>query len=260
MRSRSPHAAMATAVVCAPGNAGIARDVEVAAVAIDDHDGLVGLGRDRATSTSSSSAPRRRSSPGSPTSCATPGLRVFGPSRAAAQLEGSKAFAKEIMAAGGSPDRGLRNGDRRRDRGWRWSRDSDCPSRSRPTGSPPARAWSSPARPTRPVRRWSPASTTRAFGDAGRQRRRRGGHDGPRGLAARDQRRQPDRPPAARTRLQADRRGEHRAQHRRDGFDLAAGRRLRRARRRDPRDGPPPGHRRRWRAAGRRSPACSTPG
>lgn len=31
------------------------------------------------------------------------GLRVFGPSRAAAQLEGSKVFAKEVMQAGGVP-------------------------------------------------------------------------------------------------------------------------------------------------------------
>ena len=34
------------------------------------------------------------------------GIACFGPSGAAAQLEGSKAFAKDVMAAAGRPDRG----------------------------------------------------------------------------------------------------------------------------------------------------------
>ncbi|HLU43042.1 MAG TPA: phosphoribosylamine--glycine ligase, partial [Microthrixaceae bacterium] len=36
------------------------------------------------------------------------GVAVFGPSRAAAQLEGSKAFSKEVMAAAGVPTAGSR--------------------------------------------------------------------------------------------------------------------------------------------------------
>ncbi len=54
-------------------------------------------------STWSSSAPRRRWSPGSPTPSRARGIAVFGPSGAAAQLEGSKAFAKDVMAAAGVP-------------------------------------------------------------------------------------------------------------------------------------------------------------
>ncbi len=40
---------------------------------------------------------------GSPTTCAPPGIAVFGPGRAAAQIEGSKRFAKEVMDAAGVP-------------------------------------------------------------------------------------------------------------------------------------------------------------
>ncbi len=53
--------------------------------------------------TSSSSARRRRWSPASPTPVARPGIACFGPSAAAARIEGSKAFAKDVMAAAGVP-------------------------------------------------------------------------------------------------------------------------------------------------------------
>ena len=46
---------------------------------------------------------RRRSCSGSPTRLRRFGLLVFGPSAAAARIEGSKAFAKEVMAAAGVP-------------------------------------------------------------------------------------------------------------------------------------------------------------
>ena len=51
----------------------------------------------------SSWVPRRPWWPGSPTRYARPGIACFGPSREAAQLEGSKAFAKEVMEAAGVP-------------------------------------------------------------------------------------------------------------------------------------------------------------
>ena len=67
-------------------------------------------------------------------------IAVFGPSRAAAQLEGSKAFAKDVMAAAGVPTaRGVRLHDRRRRRPPRWTSSARRTS-SRTTGSPPARA------------------------------------------------------------------------------------------------------------------------
>ena len=42
------------------------------------------------------------------------GLRIFGPTQAAAQLESSKDFAKRFMARHGIPDRALRDLHRRR--------------------------------------------------------------------------------------------------------------------------------------------------
>ena len=77
------------------------------------------------------------------------GIACFGPSAAAARIEGSKAFAKEVMAAAGVPTAAARTG---RDRGGgrrpRWTR-SVRRTWSRTTAWPPARACWSPttARP-----------------------------------------------------------------------------------------------------------------
>ena len=80
----------------------MARDVDVAAVAIDDHDGLVALARSR-TIELVIVGPEAPLVAGLADTLRAAGLRVFGPSGAAAQLEGSKAFAKEIMTAAGVP-------------------------------------------------------------------------------------------------------------------------------------------------------------
>ncbi len=48
-------------------------------------------------------APRRRWPRAWPTRCARPGFLVFGPSAAAARLEASKGFTKEICDAAGAP-------------------------------------------------------------------------------------------------------------------------------------------------------------
>ncbi len=89
-------------VVCAPGNAGIARDVDIADVRIDDHDGLVALARSRDVDLVIV-GPEAPLVAGLADDLRAAGLRVFGPSGAAACLEGSKAFAKEIMSAAGVP-------------------------------------------------------------------------------------------------------------------------------------------------------------
>ena len=71
------------------------------------------------------------------------GIACFGPSGEAARLEGSKTFAKEVMAAAGVPTAAASVQHPRGGRG-RASTSSGRRTSSRTTGSPPARASSSP--------------------------------------------------------------------------------------------------------------------
>lgn len=90
-------------VVCAPGNAGIAASgVETPELAYTDPEAVLAFAQDRgfdlvvigpeAPLVAGVADPLRRA-----------GIPVFGPDRAAAQLEGSKAFAKRIMDAANVP-------------------------------------------------------------------------------------------------------------------------------------------------------------
>lgn len=91
-----------TALHCAPGNAGIAEVAElhqvdaldgkaVAALATELDADLVVVGPEAPLVAGVADAVREA------------GIPAFGPSKEAAQLEGSKAFAKEVMAAAGVP-------------------------------------------------------------------------------------------------------------------------------------------------------------
>ena len=93
---------MVSEVLCAPGNAGIAAEAACRPVAVTDPDDiaalaitigadLVVIGPESALVSGAADAVRAR------------GIDCFGPSAAAARLEGSKAFAKEVMAAAGVP-------------------------------------------------------------------------------------------------------------------------------------------------------------
>src|SRR5262245_57832978 len=84
------------AVFCAPGNAGIAADAECVALAADDLPGLVGFARDQAIDLTIV-GPELPLTMGIVDRFRDPGLTAFGPTAAAARLEGSKAFAKELL-------------------------------------------------------------------------------------------------------------------------------------------------------------------
>ncbi len=83
-------------VDCAPGNAGIARHARLQAVASDDVAGIVSLAR-REGYDLVVVGPERPLSLGLADALSQAGVRVFGCSRAASEIEASKAFSKDLM-------------------------------------------------------------------------------------------------------------------------------------------------------------------
>ncbi len=97
-------------IYCAPGNAGIARQAECIAIretdverlrdfAAEQRIGLTVVGPEAALAVGIVDAFR------------TAGLRIFGPTKAAARIESSKAFAKELMTRHGIPTAAYRTFD-----------------------------------------------------------------------------------------------------------------------------------------------------
>jgi len=82
---------------CAPGNAGIATLAECVPIAPDDVKALVRFAREQAVDLTVV-GPELPLTLGLVDRLAEAGLRAFGPSAAAARLEGSKAFTKELLA------------------------------------------------------------------------------------------------------------------------------------------------------------------
>jgi phosphoribosylamine--glycine ligase len=94
------------AVFCAPGNAGIAADAEcLPGVAADDVEAIVAAARDNGIDLVAV-GPEAGLVAGAVDALEEAGVPAFGPTRAAAELEGSKAFAKELMAEAGVPTAG----------------------------------------------------------------------------------------------------------------------------------------------------------
>jgi phosphoribosylamine--glycine ligase len=91
-------------VLCAPGNAGIALEVEVPEPTLngENTDSVVALGR-RVGADLVVVGPEAPLVAGVADALADAGIGCFGPGAAAAQLEGSKSFCKEVMAAAGVP-------------------------------------------------------------------------------------------------------------------------------------------------------------
>jgi phosphoribosylamine---glycine ligase len=96
---RSPQA---PEVLCAPGNAGIRRDARMLDAPDGDPAALARAARGAGVELAVV-GPEAPLVAGLADALAAEGVRCFGPLAAAARLEGSKAFAKEIMAAAGVP-------------------------------------------------------------------------------------------------------------------------------------------------------------
>ncbi|OPY58643.1 MAG: Phosphoribosylamine--glycine ligase [Pelotomaculum sp. PtaU1.Bin035] len=94
-----------TEVYCAPGNAGIAREATCVNISPEDIPSLMAFAREKAINLTVV-GPEAPLAAGIVDEFQSAGLKIFGPSRAAAEVEGSKVFSKEIMAKYGIPTAG----------------------------------------------------------------------------------------------------------------------------------------------------------
>jgi phosphoribosylamine--glycine ligase len=91
-----------TTLYAAPGNPGIAQEAEIVALDVDDHGAVVAFCRDKAIDLVVV-GPEAPLVAGVADAVRSRGISCFGPSAAAARLEGSKAFAKDVMSAAAVP-------------------------------------------------------------------------------------------------------------------------------------------------------------
>ena len=87
---------------CAPGNAGIARECELIALDLADHAAVIAFCRTQKIDLVVV-GPEAPLCAGMVDDLAAAGIKAFGPTRAAAQLEGSKGFAKDLCKANAIP-------------------------------------------------------------------------------------------------------------------------------------------------------------
>jgi phosphoribosylamine---glycine ligase len=89
-------------LVCAPGNAGIARECDLVALDVADHMAVIAFCRARKIDLVVV-GPEAPLCAGIVDDLAAAGIKAFGPSRTAARLEGSKGFTKDLCNANGIP-------------------------------------------------------------------------------------------------------------------------------------------------------------
>jgi phosphoribosylamine--glycine ligase len=87
---------------CAPGNAGIARECELVALEPGDHAGIIGFAQSRKIDLVVV-GPEAPLCAGIVDHLSAAGIKAFGPSKAAARLEGSKGFTKDLCKANAIP-------------------------------------------------------------------------------------------------------------------------------------------------------------
>src|SRR5947209_5498654 len=87
---------------CAPGNAGIARECELVALDPGDHPGIIAFAKSQKIDLVVV-GPEAPLCAGIVDDFSAAGIKAFGPSKAAARLEGSKGFTKDLCNANNIP-------------------------------------------------------------------------------------------------------------------------------------------------------------
>ena len=93
---------LADRLICAPGNAGIAREAECVALDLADHAAVIAFCRENGIDFVVV-GPEAPLCAGIVDDLEAAGIKAFGPSRAAARLEGSKGFTKDLCRSAGIP-------------------------------------------------------------------------------------------------------------------------------------------------------------
>ena len=101
---------LVTKLWCAPGNAGIAREAECVPLDIADHEEVIAFCKANAVEFVVV-GPETPLAAGIVDDFGRAGIKAFGPSKAAAQLEGSKGFTKDLCAEFGIPTAAYRRFD-----------------------------------------------------------------------------------------------------------------------------------------------------
>lgn len=83
-------------IFCAPGNAGIAEEAECVPLGVEDVEGLVRFAKENSIDMTVV-GPEAALAAGLVDAMEAEGLKVFGPTKAAARIESSKEFAKQVM-------------------------------------------------------------------------------------------------------------------------------------------------------------------